>query len=381
MTTLTLALALLGTLWLAWNNGSNDNFKGVATLYGCGVLGYRKALALATLAALAGSLLSLWLSQGLIQTFSGSGLIPTGTLDTAMLAAIGLGAGSAVLLATRLGLPVSTTHALIGALIGAVLMVDRDGIQWATLADKFAQPLLLSPLLAVGLILVLYPALRWLRPRLGVGETTCLCVGETARSVMPSAMAAATMTLQSPALSLSVGNLPDCSSRFGARFVGLKAPATVNALHALSAGSVCFVRAVNDTPKIAGLLLGTAVLDGGALPRWAIVPIALIMAAGGLFHSRKVAETLSRRITTLNHGQGVTANLVTSALVLGASHLGLPVSTTHVSAGAIFGIGAVNGKRNWRIISHILLAWASTLPLGLTFGAGLYRMFRVLGAP
>jgi PiT family inorganic phosphate transporter len=88
---------------------------------------------------------------------------------------------------------------------------------------------------------------------------------------------------------------------------------------------------------------------------------------------------MSRRITPLNHGQGLTANLVTAGLVLGASHLGLPVSTTHVVNGAIFGIGIVNGKRNWRTIGHILLAWISTLPLGLALGAGLYGLFRVMG--
>jgi PiT family inorganic phosphate transporter len=93
-----------------------------------------------------------------------------------------------------------------------------------------------------------------------------------------------------------------------------------------------------------------------------------------------VAETLSRRITALNHGQGLTANLVTAGLVLGASHLGLPVSTTHVSTGAIFGIGAVNGQRNWRTIARILLTWIVTLPLGLALGAGVAGMFRVLGA-
>jgi PiT family inorganic phosphate transporter len=98
---------------------------------------------------------------------------------------------------------------------------------------------------------------------------------------------------------------------------------------------------------------------------------------GGLIQSRRVAETLSRGITALNHGQGLTANLVTAGLVLGASHLGLPVSTTHVSTGAIFGIGAVNGQRNWRTIARILLTWVVTLPLGLALVRG--GMFRALG--
>ncbi|MDP1904786.1 MAG: inorganic phosphate transporter [Pseudomonadota bacterium] len=380
MMTWTLLPVLLGALWLAWSNGANDNFKGVATLYGSGALSYRAALAWATVATLAGSLVSVWLAQSLVQTFSGNGLIPAGTLNDAMLAAIGIGAGATVLLATWLGMPTSTTHALTGALVGAALVADSGGVNWATLANKFAQPLLLSPLLAIGLTLLLYPALHRFRLRLGIRETSCLCVGEAAASALPVGASAAALSMPAPGLAVAMGDLPDCAMRYDGRFVGLDAHTAVNALHVLSAGSVCFARAVNDTPKIAALLLAATALGGQAQPMWAIALIALVMAAGGLIQSRRVAETLSRRITELNHGQGLAANLVTAGLVLGASHLGLPVSTTHVSTSAIFGIGAVNGKRNWHTISHILLAWIATLPLGLALGAGLYGVFRGLGA-
>ena len=103
--TTTLALVLLGALWLAWSNGANDNFKGVATLYGSGALSYRGALLLATIATLAGGLLSVWLAQSLVQTFSGNGLISSGGMNDVMLAATGIGAGATVLLATWLGMP------------------------------------------------------------------------------------------------------------------------------------------------------------------------------------------------------------------------------------------------------------------------------------
>ncbi|MFZ0791909.1 MAG: inorganic phosphate transporter [Chromatiaceae bacterium] len=363
---------LLGALWLAWSNGANDNFKGVATLYGSGVLSYRAALAWATIATLAGSLASITLAQGLVQTFSGNGLIPAGTLNDAWLAAIGIAAGATVLLATWLGMPTSTTHALTGALVGAALVANSNGVNWTTLANKFAQPLLLSPLLAIGLTLLLYSALHWARQRLGVQATSCLCLGETSASALPAGAQAAVRSKPTPLL--AAGNLSGCAEHYEGGFVGLEAQTAVNALHILSAGSVCFARAVNDTPKIAALLLGAAALGGQAQPAWVIVPIALVMAAGGLIQSRRVAETLSRRITQLNQGQGLTANLVTTGLVLGASHLGLPVSTTHVSTGAIFGIGAVNGKRNWSTIGQILLTWVVTLPLGLVLGAGMYAL-------
>jgi PiT family inorganic phosphate transporter len=78
---------------------------------------------------------------------------------------------------------------------------------------------------------------------------------------------------------------------------------------------------------------------------------------------------MSHRITAMNHGQGFTANLVTSVIVIGASRLGMPVSTTHVSCGALFGIGAVAGRAHWQTIGKIFAAWVTTLPLGAALGA------------
>jgi PiT family inorganic phosphate transporter len=86
------------------------------------------------------------------------------------------------------------------------------------------------------------------------------------------------------------------------------------------------------------------------------------MAIGGLVNARKVAETMSRKITTMNHGQGFTANLTTAILVVLASLYGLPVSTTHVSVGSLFGIGLTTGNANPRIMSAIALSWVVTLP-------------------
>ena len=103
----------------------------------------------------------------------------------------------------------------------------------------------------------------------------------------------------------------------------------------MSAAAVSFARGLNDTPKIAGLLVAAQLFD----IRWGMVTIALGMAIGGLMNARRVAETISHKITQLNHGQGFSANLVTGIMVIFASQLGVPVSTTHVSVGSIFGIG------------------------------------------
>jgi len=144
-------------------------------------------------------------------------------------------------------------------------------------------------------------------------------------------------------------------------------------VHYASAGAVSFARAVNDTPKIAVLLLATGALGA---PLWVLLMVTVAMAAGGLLNSRKVAETMSKHITTLNSGQGLTANLTTAGLVLVASRFGLPVSTTHVSCGSIFGIGLVNGKRDWKTIGKIGVTWLTTLPMGMAIGAGVYYFVR-----
>lgn len=100
------------------------------------------------------------------------------------------------------------------------------------------------------------------------------------------------------------------------------------------------------------------------------------IAVGGLLNARRVAETMSQRITPMNHGQGFTANLITGLIVIGASRLGLPVSTTHVSCGALFGIGAARRQAEGRTIVKILTAWVATLPAGAALGA---TAFGVLG--
>src|SRR6266568_3241043 len=113
-------LLLLLVLLVAYSNGANDNFKGVATLYGANVADYRKALVIATSATFAGCVASVFVADTLVQAFSGKGLVPdaVATSPTFVLA-VATGAGATVMLAALLGFPISTTHSLTGALVGA----------------------------------------------------------------------------------------------------------------------------------------------------------------------------------------------------------------------------------------------------------------------
>lgn len=96
------------------------------------------------------------------------------------------------------------------------------------------------------------------------------------------------------------------------------------------------------------------------------------MAIGCIINAKKVANTMSKKITTLNHPQGFTANIVTGMLVITASIFGLPVSTTHVSVGSIYGIGLMNKNANNKEILKIVLSWVLTLPIAGLLSAIIY---------
>jgi PiT family inorganic phosphate transporter len=271
-------ILIVAVIFLAFANGANDNFKGFATVWGSGTLEYRQALTLATIATIAGSLLSWMLADGLVQQFSGKGLVASeATQSLPFIASVAIGAAVTVFLATRLGLPVSTTHALIGGLVGAGA-AQAGGVHFAKLADTFLLPLFGQPL----------------------------------------------------------------------------------------------ARGVNDTPKLVALLL---MAHGLGHAHGSVVVIALAKALGGVLFARKVAQTMSQRVTKMDHASGLAANLITASLVLFASKLGLPVSTTHVSVGAIAGVGASARTLDWQALRNVLLSWVLTLPLAAAVAWAMSQTF------
>jgi inorganic phosphate transporter, PiT family len=308
-------LIIIAVLVVAYTNGANANFKGVASLYGSGTTSYRTAVHWAAITTGAGCLAATYLAGTMMAAFSGKGLVPDALIaQPSFLLAVAGGAGLTGFLATWLGFPVSTTHMLTGALVGAGWVAGQ--VNLAKLWDTFVKPLLLSPLLAVGVGALVYLLLRGLR-------------------LAPDQR---TRTLDSP--------------------------------HFLSAGVVCFARGLNDTPKIAALLLGIAALQGST----GMILIATVMAAGGLISARRVADTLAHKITGMNPGQGFSANLATGLLVTTASLHGLPVSTTHVSVGSLLGIGITTGQAKWRTALPVLAAWVITLPVSALVAAILSKL-------
>ena len=320
---------------LAFANGSNDNCKGVATLVGFGAAKPLQALIYATATTAVGGLVSFFVAKGLLKSFTGDWLFIKGVvLDQKFYIAVLVGACGWVLLATKTGMPVSTTHAIVGALTGSGLMTfGNSKFQWAMLGQRFALPLALGPILSLATVYIIsWPVLfilsRWINRKTATAPTT-----------EPTQPASLTQS----------------------------ASPTANAIHWLTCGLISFARGWNDTPKIVALsLLGLQTTSHAthATPiGFAIVTLA--MAAGGLLVGKKVLETLSKKVTPLPLAESLTASAVSASLVALASWHSLPVSTTHVTTGAIVGAGLKNNPAavHWHKVGEIVLSWFITLPV------------------
>lgn len=308
-------ILFLAVCCVAFTNGANANFKGVASLYGSGTTSLRTALFWGTAATFAGSIAAAFLAGGILSRFSGRGIVPNALVESpAFLGAVAIGAALTSFLATRLGFPVSTTHALVGALVGAGLADNPQDVRFAELGRHFLFPLVFSPAVAAVLGAVVYGMLRLLKLA------------------------------------------PDHRTR------------TLDVLHFLSTGAASFARGLNDTPKMAALFLALPAVS----MKWSFAVVAVTIALGALLDADRVAETLGKKVTAMNPGQGFAASLVTACLVTTASLHSLPVSTTHVSVGSLLGMGASTGQAKWRKVGEILLAWVSTVPCGAVLAAIAY---------
>lgn len=337
---------------LAYANGSNDNSKGVATLVGYGAASARAALFYAAITTAMGAGVSFWFSGGLLKSFS-TGLFAHGVggLNTAFFIAVLIGAFGWVIFASFTGLPVSTTHAIMGSLIGAGLVaLGKDKVQWAVLGKGFVLPLVLSPVLSLAIVYVLAWPVVWL-------------VRRTAKAQQ--------VTVEQFAVAMSPGEstgAPAFQFEYESATQTQRVSPAANAIHWASGGLIGFARGWNDTPKIAALSL--LALHERMSIGFAVVAVA--MATGGLISGRKVLETMARKLTPLPLTESLTASLTTAALVCLASWKGLPVSTTHVSTGSIIGAGLKNDPAGvkWKKVVEIVFSWIITLPAAGLLAAG-----------
>lgn len=353
-----LAAALLAlTVVLAYSNGANDVSKGIATLAGAGLSKYRTAIVWGSVCTVAGAIAAGFVSQSLVRTFSGKGLVSGSVLPPAFLLAVACGAVAWLTVATMTGLPVSTTHSLAGALIGAaVIATGTDGVMWPAVMKSVALPLIASPLVSLVLVIILAPLLQPLGRRF---SRYCLCLEQNATSLATTNGAA----FQETAPAVRTGDSAACSTsvvRLGA----------VDAFHWVSAGSTSFFRGMNDAPKVLAIGVAASAVAGVSTTTL-YAAVAGAMGAGSLIAGLRVTRTLAEKVTPMTPMDGFTANLVTSILVATATRFALPVSTTHVSSSAIVGAGIARGRGDvrWKTVREMLLAWVVTVPVSAACAA------------
>ena len=352
-------LTVIGGAVLAFANGANDVSKGVATLAGTGRASYRTAIAWGTLWTFAGGLASLVISVGLVQAFTSAIVGPQVlALSTFPLAVAG-GAASWVIFASMTGLPVSTTHALTGAIVGVALMAGGpESIRWWVLLAGIAAPLALSPLVSGAMGYGTHALAVRVSP-------ACVCIQEDISADGVSADGTATVAF-APRVVVSTCT---CAAGTGSLFRGVRVmPAGV--LHWAAAAALSFARGVNDTAKIAAIAaLGLTSLHPDLWVAFAIAAVA--MTVGSYASGIRVTRTLGERVVQMDQDTGLAAAAVSASLVLAASFYTLPVSTTHVATGAIVGAGLRQDPAavRWRRVGGLLSAWIVTLPVAAALAA------------
>ncbi len=362
-------VVLAAGVFIGYANGANDVAKGVATLVGSGVSRYGAAIAWGTAWTAAGSLASLSLAWAMIATFGG-GLLAVGTDATFPAAAATIIAAAVwVSIASRAGLPVSTTHAIVGAIAGVgVAAYGLHGIRWSLLGTKIALPLLVSPVVAAALTVLLLRLARMV----GVASprgADCLCAGLEVAALQPSGSMSSLMMLEAVQPRVTWGHSDTCTA-------GYRRPLriTLDGLHWLTSGATSFARGLNDAPKMVALMLAASALTGGPPPAPALMftLVTLGMVAGSLVGGRRVTHLLAERVTPMNPGQGFVTNLVTATLVGLGAVAGLPMSTTHVASSAIIGVGVQGRTLDRTTVRDMLLAWVVTLPATALLGVLVY---------
>ncbi|WP_066378904.1 inorganic phosphate transporter [Anabaena sp. CA = ATCC 33047] len=311
----------IATLFLAYVNGANDNFKGVATLFGSRTASYQTAILWATLTTFAGAVTSTFLTSKSVREFSGQGILDDAIAHAPEFhIAVVIATALTVLIATLLGLPVSTFHSLIAAIFGAALVAIGLKANFTVLASSFLVPLFISAVLAIPLAAATYSFVEYINSRFHLQP----------------------------------------SQKF------------IKIFHYFSAGIINFTRGFIHTSELVTLIV---IIDYFSIAG-AMITIAMAMALGGLLNSQKVAETMSLKITPINPIQGLSANIITSILVIAASIFQLPVSITYVAVGAIFGVGITTHQANKLVCSKILLAWILSIPIATIISGIIYRILQ-----
>jgi len=328
-----MTLQLLAVLVLAvifdYINGFHDTANAIATSVATRALRPQHAI----LMAASFNFIGAFAGTAVAQTI-GSGLVNETTTSQAIVIAALLGAIAWNLLTWRLGIPSSSSHALIGGLLGATILAAGTGsVKWSGVVGKVLVPLISSPLVGFIGAFLLMIALYWIFRRADRRPLTR-----------------------------------------GFRRVQV-----------LSAGYMAFAHGSNDAQKTMGIvtlaLFSAGVIPTVQVPIWVIVIAASAISLGTAVGGWRIMRTMGRKVVELEPIHGFAAETTAATVLLATAHLGMPVSTTHVISSAIMGVGSSKGRRgvHWGVARSILIAWVVTLPATALAGALAWGALATLG--
>jgi PiT family inorganic phosphate transporter len=319
-----LVVTIVFALAFDFTNGFHDTANAVATSVSTRALSPRVAVLVAAVANLAGAFATTAVAKTV-----GSGIIDSNLATEKTVLAAVLGATVWNLLTWRLGLPSSSSHALIGGLIGAALAESGvSGVQWHTLAHKVVIPALWAPTIAFASAFVLLVGIYWLFKWLTPG-------------------------------------VANRSFRLGQLGTGTW---------------VAFTHGANDAQKTMGVIALALYSEGQIssfyIPDWVKVAAGLAIAAGTYSGGWRIIRTLGQRVYQLDPPSGFAAQATAGTVIWASTRLGYPLSTTHVISGGVMGSGATKrlSAVRWGVAGNIVIAWLLTIPAAALVSAAVYAV-------
>lgn len=319
---------ILVALGFDFLNGLHDAANSIATVVGTRLIGPVAAVGFAAFFNFAAYFLALeWPALHNVADTIGKGLIDKDLVTPAVVFGALVGAMFWNVVTWVKGIPSSSSHALVGGIVGAgVAHAGFPSIQWVGL-NKTLVAIVLSPVLGLILTMAIMLVTSWL----------------------------------------------------GARASARGAERTFRGLHLFSAGAYSLGHGLNDAQKTMGiitvLLYSTGYLHGHfAVPNWVALSCYIAMGIGTLTGGWRIIETMGTRITKLNQHQGFSASLGGSVMLFAASYLGIPVSTTHTIAGCVIGAGTARRASavRWGLAGNVAIAWVITIPASALVAALFY---------
>jgi PiT family inorganic phosphate transporter len=406
------AMAAVFGIFMAWGIGANDVANAMATSVGSRVLTIRKALIVAAVfeflgAVLAGGEVTATIRQGIVD--AGALRYEPKLLIYGMLASL-IAAGIWLLIASRQGWPVSTTHSIVGAIVGfAAVGIGIDAVKWAQVGT-IVMSWIVSPVIAGVIAYLIFASVQQLilghpdpltRAKRYVPVYMFLAAFTITLVTILKGLSHVGLNLSVPkayalaatiALTISIiGGLairriqPDRKIEKKQHFYTVER--VFGVLMIVTACSMAFAHGSNDVANAIGPLAAVVtVADTGVvgrqtpLPPWVLMIGGIGIVVGLATYGRHVIATVGEKITQLTPSRGFAAELSAASTIVIASGTGLPVSTTHTLVGAILGVGMARGIEaiDLRVVGRIFASWVVTVPAGALLSIVFFYFFKAV---